>query len=41
MMLKEKDLVFAKLRGFPYWPGIIIEIKSKKIIVQFFGYDNK
>lgn len=33
---KPKDLVWAKVDGYPWWPGFVLSQNSKKIEVMFF-----
>jgi len=35
--LKRGDLVFAKIKGHPYWPGTLQNIRKSKAEIQFFG----
>ncbi len=29
--------VFGKIKGFPYWPGVIEDIKNDKYLIRFYG----
>ncbi len=35
--LKRGDLVFAKIRSYPYWPGTLMNIRKSKAEIKFFG----
>lgn len=32
------DLVFTKVRGFPFWPGIVAEVTKTTITTNFIDY---
>lgn len=32
------DLVFAKVRGFPFWPGVVAEVTKTTITTNFLDY---
>lgn len=39
--VEKGDLIFAKVRGYPFWPALVDEIDEKsRVRAIFFGYDN-
>jgi hypothetical protein len=34
---KDGDKVFAKIKGYPAWPAVILGKSGKKFNVQFYG----
>lgn len=37
MAMKLGDVVWAKVQGYPYWPGIISAAEGKNVTVHFIG----
>lgn len=43
MAFQVNDLVFGKVKGYPYWPGKVIHVDNEtykhvtKFLVKFFG----
>ena len=37
MALKLGDVVWAKVSGYPYWPGVISSVDGRNVTVHFIG----
>jgi len=38
---RRHELVYAKLSGYPYWPAKVMEVKSDRYEVRFFGSEHR